>query len=184
MQTERFEFETSNLVWVSCPYPAAVALELERVLKPKARIYDGQEPPVDEAPSSIIFYPYEEDIASEVRRFRTLAPDASILVLSLGIDPELARAALLAGAHGFIHLGMQPAHIARAISAAPKDETVIPRELLEAFLVEVESWGDLIPTSRQRKILEQILAVVVSSGDEVAIPRELLEAFLMEVAMA
>jgi hypothetical protein len=58
---EEVEFMTLKLIWVSCPYPA-VTFQLEKLLEAKFRVYEGQELPVDKAPSSIIFCPKKTSI--------------------------------------------------------------------------------------------------------------------------
>ena len=116
-QTEKSEFKTLSPVWVICPYPV-VALGLEKMLEAKTWVYDGQSPPIDEAPSSIIFCPRGDDVDLEIRCLRSLLPDVPILVLGFRVDTQLARTALLAGAHGFVYLEMQPVQIIRALSAA------------------------------------------------------------------
>jgi DNA-binding NarL/FixJ family response regulator len=182
-QTEEFDLKTLKSVWVSCPYPV-VSLGLEKMLGAKTRVYSGQEPLANGDPSSIIICPDEEDVASEVDRLRPLALGAPILVLSLRLDPQFARTALLAGAHGFIHLAMRPAQIVRALSAASKGETVVPKDLLGAFLEEMVSREDpIVLTPRQQEFLELVATSSVSSWDEIVVPRELLEAFLEEAAM-
>jgi DNA-binding NarL/FixJ family response regulator len=174
---EEVEFMTLMLIWVSCPYPA-MTLQLEKMLEAKFRVYEGQELPVDKAPSSIIFCPKGEDIDSEeVRCLQAQAPDTPILVLGLRVDTQGARAALLAGADGFIYLGMQPAQIICALSAALKGETLVPRDLLQTFLAEKISQVDTVLTPRQREFLE-LVAALATSGKEIVVPRELLEAFL------
>lgn len=182
-QTEKFEFKTLSPVWITCPYPA-VALGLEKMLEAKTWVYDGQSPPMDEAPSSIIICPRGEDVDLEIRRLQTLVPDVPILVLGLRVDTQLARTALLAGAHGFVYLEMQPVQIINALSAVLKDQTVVPVELLEAFLAEMASQADLdILTPDQREFLE-LVATSETSGGEILIPRELLEAFLRDMLVA
>jgi DNA-binding NarL/FixJ family response regulator len=173
--------QASGLIWVKCPHPV-VALGLEAALRTVGHVYCGEEAPVKSVPSSIIYCPNGEDVGSEVRRLRVLAQDVPVLVLGLGVDPRLALTALLAGARGFIHVGMQPAQIACALSTASKGATVVPRELLEAFLVERESREDRL-ADNQREILELIAEAATSAG-EIAFPEELLEAFLVEVVMA
>ena len=185
-QTEKFELKTSNPVWIICPYPT-VTLGLAKMMEEEVQVYNGQRLPTEKPPSSIIFYPDEENVVSRVRSLQALAPDALILVLGLCVDPRLARVALLAGACGFIHLGMQPAQIIHALSEASRDKIVMPRELLEAFLVEIESQEDpVILSPSQREILEEILQLAAEtiSQNDIVMPRELLEAFLVEVAMA
>jgi DNA-binding NarL/FixJ family response regulator len=171
------EVKPLSSIWISCPYPV-VTLGLEKMLEAKFRVYEGQEPPVDEAPSSIIYCPIEGDIGSEeVKRLRARAPDAAILVLGLRADTQLARTALLAGADTLIHLRMQPALIICALSMASEGETLVPRDLLEAFLVEMVSRADLTITPRQREFLELVVVTATSRG-EIVVPRKLLEAFL------
>lgn len=182
-QMEEAEFMTLKVVWLSCPYPE-VTLELEKMLEEKFRVYEGQELSVDEAPSSIIYCPKGEDVSSEeVRRLRAQAPDAPILVLGLGVDTQGARAALLAGADGFIYLGMQTTQIIHALSAPLKGDTLVSRELLEAFLVEKVSQVDTVLTPRQREFLE-LVATSPISGRDYVLPRELLEAFLRDAPVA
>jgi DNA-binding NarL/FixJ family response regulator len=181
-QPEEFEFQISRAVWVNCPYPA-VTLELERILEAKTYVYSGQKPPVDQAPSLIIFCPEGEEVDSEVRQLQALVPDAPILVVGLHVDTKLAQRALLAGAAGFIHLGMPPSQIACALSAAFEDKTIVPRDLLEALLTEMVSHVDLIPTPHQREFLE-LVATAATSREEIVVPRELLEIFLREAIAA
>jgi hypothetical protein len=179
-QPEKLEVPTSSLIWINCPYPA-VTFGLERALEAKTRVHSSQEPPVDEAPSAIIFFPSNEDVGSEVKCLRDLAPDASILVLGLHADKELARSALLAGAQGFIHFGMRCTQITCALAAASKGETLVPRDLLEALLVERVSRVDLdFLTPRQLEFLELVVAEATTTKDEIVVPRELFEAFLRE----
>ncbi len=157
MRFKELEVKTLGSVWVVCPYPT-VTLGLEKTLEAEARANGGSKslcPP--EAPSSIIYCPNGEDVASEVKRLRTLAPDASLIVFGLRLDAQLAKTAIRAGARGFIHAGMKPAQIVRALSVGAKGETVIPRELLEGLLDKAEPQVDLDGlTPRQREILELV----------------------------
>jgi DNA-binding NarL/FixJ family response regulator len=160
---------------------------LEETLGTKLEVYDnGQEPSVRQgvhARGSVIFCMKEEEVASEVRRLRDLERGAPILVLGLRLDPWLARSALLAGADGFVYPGMQPVQIVRLLEVASKGESLVPRELLDAFLVEAQSRADLaMPSPRQQQILLLIAQVATSKG-EIVLSRELLEAFLTEIAI-
>jgi hypothetical protein len=176
-------------VWVRGPHREATLL-VERALEANANVYVGKEPPTGEAPSSIILCPNGEGVAQEMRRLRSLAPDAPILVLGPRVEPQLARTALLAGAHGFIHVGMQPAQIARALSAVSEGYAVVPKELLDFFLAEMVSREDRAGlTPDQREFLELVLLerVATSAGvstDEIVVPRDLLEAFLRKEEVA
>jgi hypothetical protein len=182
--TARKEHEPEKdlgLIWVSCPCKEAITLVGE-ALGMRARVYVGEQPPQGENPSSVVFCPKGEGVAQGVRRLRALAPDVPVLLCGLGVDVKLSRTALLAGAHGFIHLEMHPAQVVRALWAASEGETLIPRELLEALLVEMEAraeLGDLTPL--QREALER-LCVAATFGGEISVSREVLETFLMEVA--
>jgi hypothetical protein len=182
--TARNEHEPEKdlgLIWVSCPCKEAITLVGEALGK-RARVYVGEQPPQGENPSSVVFCPKGEGVAQGVRRLRALAPDVPLLLFGLRADPKLARTALLAGAHGFIHLGMQPTQVARALWAATEGETIVSRELLEALLVEMEPRADLrVLSPHQREILER-LCVAATFGGEIAVSRELLETFLVEVA--
>jgi DNA-binding NarL/FixJ family response regulator len=171
----------SGLIWVSCPCKEAITLVGEALGK-RARVYVGERPLEGEKPSCVVFCSKGEGVAQGVRRLRTLDPGVPVLLFGLRVDPKLARTALLAGAHGFIHLGMQPAQVARVLSVASEGETIIPRELLETLLVEREQRADLSAlTLHQREIVER-LAVAATFGGEIVVSRELLETFLVEVA--
>jgi hypothetical protein len=182
---EREPEKDLGLVWVNGPYEQAMML-VEETLGKGARVYVGKQPPEGKSVSSIVFCSNTEDIACEVRQvrcFQTLAPDAPVVVLGLRVTPQLARGALLAGARGFLHLGMKPAQVVYVFSEASKGEIKVPRKLLEAFLVEAASRGDLaILSTRQQEILLLIAEAATSKG-EIVLSRELLEDFLMEVAM-
>lgn len=181
-QTEEVGVKTLSSVWVSCPYPA-VALGLEKMLEAKEiRVYGGQKPPVNESPNSVVLCPKGEDVGSEVRRLQALAPGVPVLVFGLRVDTRLARMALLVGAHGFIHLGMQPAQIVHALSAAFAGETLVPRDLLEAFLIEMASRINPAITPHQQEFLWMV-ATLATFSDDIVVSRELFEAFLGEAAV-
>src|SRR4051794_36194009 len=170
-QTEEFEFKTLESVWVNCPYPA-LALGLEKMLEANIRVYSGSEPPpANEAPFCIIFCPDEGDVASAVSYLRAVSPNAPILVLGLHVDTQLARRAILAGAHCFIHIRIQQAQVARALLAASNGGATMDSDLLEAFLAEMVSREDLVPTPCQREFLE-LVATLGSFRDEIVLPRE------------
>jgi DNA-binding NarL/FixJ family response regulator len=154
--TSRREPGSSGTVYVECPYPL-VTLGLQQTLQ--AAGYDvqsSQEAVVErETPCYVIYCPTDEDVAGQFERLRRRFPNAPILVLvmSLGIDVPLARAALRGGARGFLHLGMQPSQIARALSLASEGEIVFPRELTIALIKEEQPPDLLALTPRQREIL-------------------------------
>jgi hypothetical protein len=172
--------EALGLVWVKCPFPF-IALGLEAGLEAAGYVYCGQEEaPLKNAPSSVIYCPnQEEDVVSEVKRLRSVAGNVPLLVLGLSVDPQLAQTALLAGADGFIHLRMPTAQVVRVLSAASKGETIIPRDLLQAFLAkEVSRTGPTVLSSGQRRFLEMVAVSGTIPDDIIRVPKELLGAFL------
>jgi DNA-binding NarL/FixJ family response regulator len=119
----------------------------------------------------VIYCPKDEDdVAGRVERLRRLFADAPVLVLGFHAgDLPLARAALRAGARGFLHLGMQPSHIARALSLASKGKTVFSRELTIALITQEQPPDLLALTPRQG----EILALVAQGMTNAEIGREL-----------
>lgn len=140
-------------ILLECPYPV-LAFALKEILKEEAHVYEGRKPWGMEDPSLIILFASGSDVASEVRRLRRLAPDAAVLVFGLRIDARLAESALLAGAHGCIHAGMQPEQIVRALWLASKGEILVPKELLENLMEESSVVKLAALTPRQREILD------------------------------
>ena len=114
------------------------------------------EPPSAEgSPASLIVLRSNgEDVASDLRAVRAQNPDAACLVLCPRPDLEVARTALKLGARGFVHAGMPPEQLARAIEVASRGETVIPRGLLEV-LIASDAPAALLDglSARQREIL-------------------------------
>ena len=115
------------------------------------------EPPPAEGPASsslVVLCSNGEGVASDLGALRARFPDAACLVLCPRPDPEVARAALKWGARGFVHAGMPPEQLARAVEVASRGETVIPRGLLEV-LIASEAPATLLDglSARQREIL-------------------------------
>lgn len=141
-----------GLVWIDSPYPLT-AIGLARILEGKARVHVGQELP-EETPSIVIFGVGDgKDFVEGIKQLREQIPSAVILVFGLYLDPALARNALRAGANGYIHAGMPPEQVVRAIEGASDGQLVAPQEILE-YLVHNDDAANLnvLPT-RQREIL-------------------------------
>lgn len=102
-----------EFVRIVCPYPMVTA-GLARALE-KARISYGAEPPLGDAPHRVVLW---VDAASTRGRCACSRdePKAPILVFTLRSDLPLARSALETGARGFIHAGMTPEQVVRALS--------------------------------------------------------------------
>ena len=152
-QTVSSERKPLGLVWIDCPYPV-VAAGLKSALERRARIHLGSSPPQDEVAASAIFDTGGvQGLADGIKRFQDTNPAITILVFNLQVDLPLARAALRLGARGFIHAGMEPEQIARAVEVAAGGEIVAPRKLLE-FLIGNEDPANVEAlTPRQRDIL-------------------------------
>jgi DNA-binding NarL/FixJ family response regulator len=147
-----------GLVWVYCSSPV-LALGLEKALKAEALVYREREaPPATSSPSLVVFCPNgEDDIAAGVGRIKELVSDAPIVVLGMRAELSLVRAALRAGTRGFVHAGMRPEQIARALSIAKRGEVVLPRELLVGLVVGEDRKEELTElTPRQEEILELV----------------------------
>ena len=145
-----------GLVWIDSPYPVAVT-GLVQIFEGEARVHTGRNPPEEGEPSATIYGADGlEGISEGVKRIRKAAPSATILVFGLHLDLALARAALRGGARGFIHAGMEPEQIVRAVKVAVGGEMVAPRELLEALILN-DQIADLdVLSARQRETLELV----------------------------
>lgn len=139
---------------MDCPYPV-VSIGLERVLEAEAPVYVGKEPAG--SPAVVIFgVGGVEGVSEGLKRLLRQSPDAVIIVFGMYLDLAIARVALRSGARGFIHSGMQPEQIRRAVRMAAEGEIVAPRQLLE-YLIANEDAVDLnILSDRQREILKLV----------------------------
>ncbi len=153
----RFSQKPLGLVWISCDPHSMVSLGLRRTLEERARVHVGRQNGND-APSSVILCSDDaEGIPDSVGRTKEQNPGASVLIFGLHEDLPLARAALRAGARGFIHAGMRPEQLLRAVEVAAEGEIVAPRRLLE-YLINHEAHTNLgALTARQREILSLVV---------------------------
>jgi DNA-binding NarL/FixJ family response regulator len=155
MQLAEPEFEPLGLVWVDCDLPL-LAVGLDSVLNAKARLHRGKTPPTDHPSAVVCCLDADEDVGDKVARLGKAASGAPVLVFGFSADPILAQSALRAGARGFLHCGMEPSQIARAISFAIKGEIVIPREMLTQLVVAKTPADPSVLTLRQREALELV----------------------------
>jgi DNA-binding NarL/FixJ family response regulator len=147
-----------GVVWIDC-LRSVVSVGLVRALEEQARVvHQGAEPP-KEAPSCVILCLIgQEDLSEHVERIRELSWDAPpVLVFGSHLDLPLARDALKAGASGFVHAGMTPNQLLRAVAVATKGELVAPRELLKYLLTEEEPANLAALSARQREILGYVV---------------------------
>ncbi len=156
-QLTESEAKPLGAVRIECHYPV-VTLAMKEILKEEAYVYERyNKPPGTGDPTSVILCPNGKDVASEVRRLRASNPDAALLVFDMRVNQQLAAKALRAGASGFIHAGMRPEHIVRAVRRASERKVVIPEGLLEKLVAEQENPTDLtILTPRQREVVELV----------------------------
>lgn len=138
-------------VWLRCGYPV-VSRGLIHVLESVAEIHE-EAPREPVAPFCVVLCPGTESVAQEVRDVRQVLPDTPVLVVGLLNDVQCARAALRAGATGFIHVGMGASQMHRALLLACEGEIVVPRDLVAQLVKEEETIDPLILTARQREIL-------------------------------
>jgi len=159
-------------VWIECPQQAAPPRSLKEALGPKAQeaVHMKREYSAGRRPSSIVLCPNDQDVGSELRRLRSLAPGVPLLVFSDSSSEELllplARRALREGAHGLLLGGMSAEQLVRALASASQREVVIPEGLLED-LAEASAGGgaatmDLTP--RQREVLELVARNALSDA--------------------
>jgi DNA-binding NarL/FixJ family response regulator len=96
----------------------------------------------------------EENLASTIVSLAKNARGAPVVVFGDYASLPLARAALRAGAQGFLHARMPPEHVTRALRLAEEGKVVLPKELLSA--VAEESLGPDLSTltTRQAQVLE------------------------------
>jgi DNA-binding NarL/FixJ family response regulator len=145
-----------GIVWVDTPYPV-LAAGFERSLRGKARVHHEPTPPAEQPIAAILDATDGRDVVAGVRRLKREGSGVSVLVFALAVDLPLAQSAIRAGAQGFIHAGMQPDQIARAVEVVGKGEIVAPRQLLEYLIHNDAPVGADILTTRQNDIMELVM---------------------------
>lgn len=150
----------SGSVWIICSYPL-IYLGLEASLGDElsVRWVENLKAEVGhqgEDPFCLLVCAGQNDTPLELSDLRSVAPNVPIVVVGLVNDASLARSALRRGARGFLHVGMQPSQIRRALSMVRKGELVVPREII-TDLIEQEAPVDiLVLTPRQREVLHLV----------------------------
>ncbi len=143
-------------IWIDCPHHL-LSGKLGRALRTDAAIiHRGPEPP-RQLPSAVVCY--ADGAADVVARAGTIlasCPGTPLLVLGPSAELSLARAALRAGARGFVHAGMGPGQIARALRVAVEGEVVLPRGLLEELVADDRQPDLSVLRPRQREVLDLV----------------------------
>jgi DNA-binding NarL/FixJ family response regulator len=151
-------------VAIECRYPV-ITLALTEILKDKADVYEwtGRPPGISRPSCIVVVRASESDGASDVGRLVVSNPGVAVLVFGIRDDPWLVREALRAGARGFLHAGMRPEQIVRALRLAsleaehggvdrqglPENDTAAARETMAGELLAAL-------TPRQREIMELV----------------------------
>lgn len=141
-----------GLVWASCTR-LLLGLDLARALEREADMHVSRDPPEGKSPSLTLVCAEGEEVTAEVVRVRGLAPGAAVVVLGARNNVRLARAALRAGARGFLHADMRVSEVVRAVSVALGDEIVVPRDLVSGLIKGGEATDLSALNARQREIL-------------------------------
>ena len=144
-------------IWVLCG-DSILALGLRKSLEDKMVVHAGADPPEREQPLLCLILCVEEgdDPGRAIAEARSRSRGAPVLVFCAREDLPLAGLALRAGARGFIHAGMSPSQVLRAVEVALRGEVVAPRRLLE-HLLDGGYPADLDALSpRQREVLELV----------------------------
>ncbi len=145
-------------IWINCPYPV-VTLGLARILEGEIlRVYsnDDEPPTAGELSLVLLYADGVEELSEGFSRVQTFELSVPVLVFSTRTDPTLIRTTLQMGARGFLHAGMPPSHIVRALRVASGGELVIPRQFVEPLIEERQSTtaGVSALSARQRETLE------------------------------
>ena len=147
--------DLARLLWVDCPYPVAT-YGLVCILEDRWRVYVGREPPEEEPVAAFLGVGGMEGLLDGIRRIRKRSPGTLIIIVfGLYLDLPAARIALRAGARGYVHVGMRPEQVTRAVEVALKGEMVAPRQLLEYLIFNDAAELDFL-SDRQREILELV----------------------------
>jgi DNA-binding NarL/FixJ family response regulator len=138
---------------LECDPHSVVTVGLRRTLEEQAQVRVGRRGSGDKPSSIILCSEDAEGFPERVKRLKEENPGGAILVFGSRLDLSLARAALQAGARGYIHAGMRPEQIVRAVEVAAQGEIVAPRQLMEYLLARDEHAEVGALSARQREIL-------------------------------
>ncbi len=150
-----------------------MSLGLKQTLEERARVHVGHAGPSDPPSSLILCSDGTEGVFERVRRAKETHPETPILVFRPDVDLSVARAALQAGARGFIHGGMRPKQVIRAIEIATKGEMVAPRQLLEHVIEHLSSSEEEVDLNVLSSRQQQILGMVVEGMSNAEIGKRL-----------
>jgi two-component system nitrate/nitrite response regulator NarL len=151
------ETKPLGLVWLFCPYPI-LARGLTEILGEEALVHHGEQLPKGADLSCVLFCVDRiENVPHKIKPLQAAVPDTPILVFGLTNGLPFARAALQAGARGFVHAGMPPGQVVRALTVASRGEIAVPRELLKDLVAGTPPVDLDSLTPRQREILKLVI---------------------------
>ncbi len=152
------EAGSTGPVWICDPGRTVMGHGLARNLSERIPVHFGWEgPPHRVRPTSVVLCCVDaERLPEDLEHVRLREREAYILIFNPYMDLQIAWNALRLGARGYLHAGMRPDQILRAISAAEEGEIVAPRKLLE-YVVEntVRHCPDML-SARRREILDLV----------------------------
>jgi DNA-binding NarL/FixJ family response regulator len=163
-------------VWIMTGASSVLSIGLENALrKGGASVHHGPEPPAEEGATSVVVYAptSQDELTSAVKELRRLAPQAAVVVFGTSGELSLARAAVGAGADGFLHAGMTPEQLARALHKAQGGHKVLPRELLGELVKEMVAKERGLDLSKLGARRVEILEMVAEGLTNAQIAREL-----------
>ena len=79
------------------------------------------------------------DGVSALGMFRALAPEPSVLVLTMSEDPTVLAAAVRAGARGYVVKGAEPDDIALALQGVARGQAVFGAQVADAVLAQASA---------------------------------------------
>ncbi len=146
-----------GLVWLYCPYPI-LARGLNEILGEEATVHHGEQPPGNGRLScALLCVDAAEEVAHKIKPLQATVPGTPVVVFGFSNGLRFARAALQSGAQGFVHAGMLPGQVIRALSVASRGEIAVPRELLKDLVAGNQSVDLDSLTFRQREILKFVI---------------------------
>lgn len=145
-------------VWVYDSDRTVMGLGLAHNLSEKVSVHFGWKgPPGRVRPTSVVVCCANvEQLREGIRHVLLQEREACVLIFNPFMDLPLAWSALRSGARGYLHAGMKPDQILRAIHAAEGGEIVAPRNLLE-YVVEnsAHRHTDML-SARRREVLSLV----------------------------
>ena len=149
------ETGSTGPVWVCDPDRTVMGIGLANNLSEEVQVHFGWSRPQTTArPKSVVVCSASmEQLLEGISHVRLREREACILVFTPFLDLPLAWSALQLGARGYLHSGMRPDQILRAVSVAEGGEVVAPRKLLEYVVENAACHHAVLLSARRREVL-------------------------------